>query len=179
MNPEFQYTKKYQDETSSMPDKSPIKTHTAEVLRQVEGEGVVEGGWVGGDAWFGRVASCIEIMKNFKVHSIFIVKNNTNCFPMKVLHNILQVRFKDCPRGHWVTMSTMISGIPIYIIAYALSQRGVSYMISTCGSTAPHQDKYLSQFEDDFGNVTAKEINRPCISKFLYDYLPLIDEHNK
>jgi len=44
MNPEFQYTKKYQDETSSMPDKSSIKTHTAEVLRQVEGAEVVEGG---------------------------------------------------------------------------------------------------------------------------------------
>ena len=37
MNPEFQYTKKYQDRTSRMPDKPPIKTHTAEVLRKVEG----------------------------------------------------------------------------------------------------------------------------------------------
>ena len=126
MNTEFQYTKKYQDETTSMPDKSPIKTHTAEVLCQVEGAGVVEGGWVGGDAWFGSIASCIEIIKKFKVHSTFIAKNNTNCFPMKVLHKILQVRFKDRPAGHWVTMSTMISGIPIYIIAYAWSQRGVS-----------------------------------------------------
>ena len=98
---------------------------------------------------------------------------------MKVLHKILQVQFEDLPAGHWVTMSTMISGIPIYIIAYAWSQRGVSYMISTCGITAPHQDNYLSQLEDDCGNVTAKEINRPCISNFLYEYLTLIDEHNK
>jgi len=52
-------------------------------------------------------------------------------------------------------------------------------MISTCGSTAAHPDKYLSYFEDDFGNVTTKEINRPRISNFLYEYLPLIDEHNK
>ena len=118
MNLEFQYTKKYQDRTSRMPDKPPIKTHTAEVLRQVEGAGVVEGGWVGGDAWFVSVASCIEIMKKFKVHSTFIVKNNTNFFLMKVLHKILQVRFKDRPAGHCVAMS-MISGIPIYIIAYA------------------------------------------------------------
>ena len=44
MNPECQYTKKYQDDTSSMPDKSPIKTHTAEVLRQVEGGDLVEEG---------------------------------------------------------------------------------------------------------------------------------------
>ena len=80
MNPEFQHTKKYQDETSIMTDKPPIKTHTVEVLRQVEGAGVVKGGWVGGDAWFVSVASCIEIMKKFKVHSTFIVKNNTNCY---------------------------------------------------------------------------------------------------
>ena len=179
MNPEYQYTKKYQDEISNMPDKSPIKTHTAEVLRQVEGAGVVEGGWVGGDAWFGSIASCVEIMKRFKVHSSFIVKNNTSCFPMKVLFKLLQVRFKSRPAGHWVTMKTTISDVPIYIIAYAWSQRGVSYVVSTCGSTAPHQDKYLSHFEDDFGNVTAKEINRPSICNFLYEYLPLIDEHNK
>ena len=179
MNPEFQYTKKYQDEPSSMPDKTPIKSHTAEVLRQVEGAGVIEGGWVGGDAWFGSIASCIEIMTRFKVHSTFIVKNNTGCFPLKVLHKLLQVRFKTRPAGHWVTMHTTISDVPILILAYAWSQRGVSYMVSTCGSTAPHQDKYLSHFEDDFGNVTAKEINRPCVSNFLYEYLPLIDEHNK
>ena len=30
-----------------------------------------------------------------------------------------------------------------------------------------------------FRNVTAKEINRPCISNFLYEYLPLIDKHKK
>ena len=129
-------------------------------------------GWVGGGAWFGSLASCIEIMEKFKVHSTFIVKNNTNCLPMKVLRKILQVRFKDHPAGHWVTMSTMISGIPIYIIAYAWSQRGVSYMVSTCGSTAPNQDKYLSHFEDDFGNVIAKEINRPCVCIFCMNTYP-------
>ena len=104
MNPEFQYTNKYQDETSSMPDKSPIRTHTAEVLRQVEGSGVVEGSWVGRGARFGSVASCIEIMKKFKFHSTFIVKNNTNCFTMKVLHKILLVQFKGRASGHWVTI---------------------------------------------------------------------------
>ena len=59
----------------------------------------------------------------------------------------------------------------MYIIAYAWSQRGVSYMVWTCGSTAPHQNNYLSHFEDGFGNVTAKEINRPCVSIFLYEYV--------
>ena len=178
-NPEHQHTKKYQDEPSSLPDGSTIKAHTAEVLRQVEGANVAKGRWVGGDAWFGSVASAVEIMKNLQVHSTFIVKNNTNFFPMKILHKILQVRYGTRPAGHWVVMKTEISGIKILVLAYAWSQRGVSYMISTCGSTSVHADKYLSHFEDDFGNVTSKEINRPKVSHFLYEYLPLIDEHNK
>ena len=37
----------------------------------------------------------------------------------------------------------------------------------------------MSHFEDDFGNVVHKEINRPEVCHFLYEYLPLIDEHNK
>ena len=37
----------------------------------------------------------------------------------------------------------------------------------------------MSHYEDDFGNVVHKAINRPAICHFLYEYLPLIDEHNK
>ena len=93
MNSEFQHDKKHQDEKLSMPDESPITTHAAETLCQVEGADTVEGGWVSSDAWFSRVSSCIEITKRFKAHSTLIVKNNTGCFPMKVLCNILQVQF--------------------------------------------------------------------------------------
>ena len=50
MSPELQCTKKHQDETSSMPDESLVKVHAAEALRQVKGAGVVEGGWIGGNA---------------------------------------------------------------------------------------------------------------------------------
>jgi hypothetical protein len=38
---------------------------------------------------------------------------------------------------------------------------------------------YLSYFEDDYDNVSSKEISRPELAHLLYDYLPLIDEHNK
>jgi len=38
---------------------------------------------------------------------------------------------------------------------------------------------YRSYFEDDFGNVSYKEIKQPSIAHQLFDYLPLIDEHNK
>ena len=39
--------------------------------------------------------------------------------------------------------------------------------------------KYRSKFEDDWGNVEVKELNRPKICHYLYEFLPLIDEHNK
>ena len=36
---------------SHLPVKTPMQAHSAEVLRQADGAGVIEGGWVGGDAW--------------------------------------------------------------------------------------------------------------------------------
>jgi hypothetical protein len=38
---------------------------------------------------------------------------------------------------------------------------------------------HTSYFEDDFGNVGSKEVSWPKLAHLLYDYLPLIDEHNK
>jgi hypothetical protein len=64
-------------------------------------------------------------------------------------------------------------------MAYAWSQRGISYILSTFGSTRPAEKMYQSYFEDDYGNVGSKEISRPELVHLLYDYLPLIDEHNK
>ena len=98
---------------------------------------------------------------------------------MKILHKILQVQYGTHLAGHWVLMKTDISAVPILVLAYAWNQRGVSYTISTCGSIGVHEATYLSHFEDDYGNVSSKEINRSKVSYFLYDYLPLIDKHNK
>ena len=64
-------------------------------------------------------------------------------------------------------------------MAYAWSQWGVSYLLSTCRSTEPAEKMYTSYFEDDYGNVSSKELCQPKIAHLLFDYLPLIDEHNK
>ena len=178
-NPEMQAIKKFQDEPSSLPGNKPITAHTAEVLRQVEGAGIPTGGWVGGDSWFGSVASAVEVYKRFGVHSTFIIKTNVQFYPMQVLCAILRARHGDRPAGHWVVLKTKIADVPLIAIAYAWSQRGISYFLSTCGTTTPHDIKYQSHFEDDYGNVQWKEINRPSIAHFLYEYLPLIDEHNR
>ena len=61
--PEIQAMKKYYNEQSHLPGKEPIKATVSEVLRQVKGSGVEEGGWVGGDAWFGSIMTCVEVYK--------------------------------------------------------------------------------------------------------------------
>ena len=60
-----------------------------------------------------------------------------------------------------------------------VSKKGTSFFITTCGITAPSKNLYRSNFEDEYGGVTFKDIQRPEIAEFLYQYLPLIDEHNK
>ena len=54
--------------------------HASEVTRQATGVGVPRNGWVGGDAWFGSVSSCLELKKRMGTNSTFIIKNNTNFF---------------------------------------------------------------------------------------------------
>jgi hypothetical protein len=76
-------------------------------------------------------------------------------------------------------MKTNIAGVDLIAIVYAWIQRGCSYFISTCVCTEPSPIKYESKFEDDWGNTNIREIDRPEIIHFLYEYLPLIDKHNK
>ena len=177
--PEVEAQKEFYGSISRLPTKEDIGATTATVLRQVKGAGVPEGGWVGGDAWFGSVMTCVEVMKTFGVHSTWIIKNNRNLYPYKALRAILKARFGDRPAGHWVVMKTVIAEVPMFAIAYAWSQSGVSYFLSTCGTTNPSPHKYETSFEDDFGVTQYRQVERPCISHFLYDFLPLIDEHNK
>ncbi len=178
-NPEMQSRKSYHGDRSFMPDKSDITAHTAEVLRLIENAQLPPGGWVGGDSWFGSTTTAVEVMKRFRVNSTWIIKQNQAWFPMKALYAILKARFKDRPAGHWVTMTANISDVNVIAMAYAWSQRGISYILSTCGSTEPSDKLYMSYFEDDFGNVGSKEVSRPKLAHLIYDYLPLIDEHNK
>ena len=98
---------------------------------------------------------------------------------MQILHDILIARHGSRPAGHWVVMQTNISGVDLFVMAYAWSQKGVAYFVSSCGTTVQHEKAYISRFEDEYGNVQEKELPRPTIAHFLYEFLPLIDEHNK
>ena len=156
-----------------------VSYHTAEVLQQAEGANVVRGGWVGGDAWFGSIESCVELKKCLGLYSTFIIKQNVQYFPMKILHAVLVARHGSRPAGHWVVMQANIGGVELYVMAYAWSSKGVAYMVSSCGKTVRHEQSYISRFEDEYGNVQEKELPRPAQAHMLYEFLPLIDEHNK
>jgi hypothetical protein len=123
--------------------------------------------------------TAVELRKRLSLNSTFIIKNNITFTPIKALHGILSYRFGDKAAGHWVVMTTTIAGVKLMTIAYAWSQRGTSYFLSMCGSTVPSSIMYQSNFEDEFGNVNFKMLPWPQVCNFLYEYLPLIDEHNK
>jgi hypothetical protein len=98
---------------------------------------------------------------------------------MKPLYAILKPCSKDRPAGHWAAFQGTISGVETIAMAYAWSQRGVSYILSTCSSMVPADKTYTSYFEDDYSNVGSKQIHHPELAHLLYDYPSLIDEHNK
>jgi hypothetical protein len=123
--------------------------------------------------------TAVEVKKRMEVDSTWIIKGNHSFYPMAGLNAVLKGRFGNKCTGHWVSMTSVIGGAKLLSLAYAWSQKGVSYFLSTCGSTHQSSVMYESNFEDEFGNVSSKFLPRPQISHFLYEYLPLIDEHNK
>ncbi len=176
---EVQSRKDFFNELSHLPGEVYINVHASEVLRQVSGAGIPEGGWVGGDAWFGSVLAAVEVKKRLGVYSTFVVKQNVDYFPMIPLCSVLKARYGDRPAGHWVVFCTELSGVKVLAIAYAWSQTSIAYFVSTCGSTQPSETCYETHFEDEYGVITTKQIARPHVLEWVYDYLPLIDEHNK
>jgi hypothetical protein len=149
------------------------------VIRQSKNASVPEGGWVGGDAWFGSIASCVALSKLLSVESTFILKQNDGLFPKRPLMAVMKARHGQRPAGHWVVMTTEISGVKLLAIAFAWSQKSIAFFISTVGTTVPAAESYATNFEDEYGNPCSKLIPRPDIVDFIYRFLPLIDSHNK
>jgi hypothetical protein len=95
------------------------------------------------------------------------------------IKSVLKARYGDKPAGHWVVFQTKIAGVPLIAIGYAWSHSSTSFFVSTCGSTHPASSSYETHFEDEFGVIKTKMIARPHLLEWVYDFLPLIDEHNK
>ena len=72
-----------------------------------------------------------------------------------------------------------VSGVELFLLAYAWSNKQVAYLVASCGITVQHEIPYWSNFVDEFGNVTFKEIPHTSIAHFYFELCPLIDNHNK
>ena len=97
---------------------------------------------------------------------------------MPVSCRILKARNSSRPARHWVEMSATKSDTDVMEIERAWNQRGMLYFTSTCG-TEMHEETCLSNFEDYFGTVACKEINRLSICNFVCEVLRIVDEHNR
>jgi hypothetical protein len=167
---EVQGRKLFSRELTQMPNADAgafHQAHVAEVLRQTKNAGVKKGGWIGGDAWFGSVAACMSL------------KNNTALYPKKPLLSVLRARHGELTAGHWVVFKAEFQGVPLIAMVYGWSNTGVAYFISTVGNTHAHDLPYRSYFEDPYGGTGTREVPRPVLAHFIYQFLPMIDEHNK
>jgi hypothetical protein len=120
----------------------------------------------------------VEAALHLNVKSTYIVKTNTMIYPMEALHSVLRAWFGNKKVGHWVVFKTMIAYVD-QTVAHHWSQYGVSYFMTICGNTATSSVLYMNNLQDDVRNVDYKFLPRPQICYFIYDYVSIIDEHNK
>jgi hypothetical protein len=119
-----QREKKYDGEESSLPMREPIMAHVAETLHQCESGNVVEGGWVGGDAWFGLIPCVVELKKKMNVYSTFIIKQSLQYCPVQVIQRIMKARCHDGRlAGRHAVMKATISGVELFLLAYVWSNK--------------------------------------------------------
>ncbi len=74
------------------------------------------------------------------------------------------------PAGRHAVMKATISGVDLFLLAYAWSNKRMAYIVSSCGTTVAHEIPYRTHFTDDFGNITFKELPRPSIAHFFLSY---------
>ena len=199
MSPSIQDKKTFASKKSHSPEHAGTAAshlgHAAETLRQAHHSGLTEGSWLGGDAWFGSVASCLALKLEVVTHvdedgvehehelgveSTFVVKNNVALHPRGPLHAALKARHGKRLAGHWVAMSTAIKGVPLIAVAHAWNNKDVSFVVSTCGETSCCQEPCVCH-DPNTGcdNVDTKMHSRPDIVNFLFTQCPVIDVHNK
>ncbi len=96
----------------------------AETLRQCESANLVDGGWVGGDAWFGSIPCVVELKQKLNIYSTFIIKQNVQYFPLQVIQRVMRTRNRQGrPAGRHAVMKATISGVDLFLLAYAWSNK--------------------------------------------------------
>lgn len=114
------------------------------------------------------------------IHSTFIIKQNVQYCPLQAIQRVMRARNHQGRRaGRRVVMKANISGVDLFLLAYAWSNKTAAYIVSSCGTTVQHEIPYRTHFTDGYGKVTFKEIPRQSIAHFYFELCPLVDNHNK
>ena len=96
------------------------------------------------------------------MNSTWVIKQNSDYFPMMAIYSVLKAWYGDKPSGHWVVFWTEISGVKLLAIGYAWSNSSLSHFVSTCGSIMhPAKECYETHFKDDFGVIT---MTKTCLT---------------
>ena len=82
------------------------------------------------------------------------------------LHRLLKIRHGGMLASYWEGTVAVTSKVRIMSIACAQMRRFVSYFVTTSRSVKACEEKYLANFEDDFGSIASKEISRLSICHF-------------
>lgn len=202
MPPSVQDRKKFGTDKSFSPvddgRNAPHAVHVAETLRQAHHCGVTRKGdlaWIGGDAWFGSVASASalklqkvtykdtdgnETEKPLNIESSFIIKNNSTLFPRRVLLAIPKARHGKKRAGHWAAMTTEIKGAKLTAVGCAWSNKDVVYLLSAMGDTGCCQEPHVHfDCNSGYDTMDTQSHPRPDTVDFLLRFLPKIDGSNK
>ena len=87
---------------------------------------------------------------------------------------------EDAPGGVKIVLKATYHDIPLIAIGYSYSTRTSLCFVATknAGSTRAGEP-YEMKFTDDFGNVVAREVERPEILSEFFKYSNKIDVHNQ
>ena len=87
---------------------------------------------------------------------------------------ILSLRDQSHPAGHWVVMQATISGVDLYVMAYAWSLKVVFYSVCIYEKVVMHSQPYISCFEDEYENIQENMLPRPTVAHVLVKFRQLI-----
>lgn len=130
---------------------------------------------VEGDAWFGSVTCAVELAQRH-YDCVLQIKTNSSLFPKAYIETALE----NAPGGCKIVLTATHRGIPLVAIGYRYSTRTTLLFVATknSGSTRPGKP-YEMKFNDAFGNVVQRLVERPEILSDFFQKSNSIDKHNQ
>ena len=135
------------------------------------------GGLWKGDSWFGSVKAAEAMAKDGK-GLVAQIKTNHAASPKKELEKIM----KDWAAGVGLTLQCKTpNNVDLVIVAWKYNTKALQVFVATedAGSTRPGGKPYEVRYNDEYGNVVSRFIDRPQIIADYYEDSNVIDVHNQ